>query len=183
MIFGDPDPISAGTAGDAALWGGSIAAVGMTANPLGAHQVSATRWLNERSMRSLMTRGVAEQGEEVVLVCFGTPHRNARIDVTVKCEPISGVTRVCAVGARSSPRCLPTTRRFSGFSLGQAEAISGETRDPGRALTQAAIRGGADAEDGCRPIGGQYLDISPMGERPHRADCRALPSHFPFPWV
>ena len=37
---GDPDPMSAGTAGDAALWGGSIAVVGMTANPLGAHQAS-----------------------------------------------------------------------------------------------------------------------------------------------
>ena len=36
---GDPDPTSAGTAGDAALWGGSSAAVGMAANPLGAHQV------------------------------------------------------------------------------------------------------------------------------------------------
>ena len=35
---GDPDPTSAGTAGDAALWGGSSAAVGMAANPFGAHQ-------------------------------------------------------------------------------------------------------------------------------------------------
>ena len=35
---GDPDPISAGTAGDAARWGGSIAVVGMAAIPLGAHQ-------------------------------------------------------------------------------------------------------------------------------------------------
>ena len=35
---GDPDPISAGTAGEAALWGGSSAAVGMAANPFGAHQ-------------------------------------------------------------------------------------------------------------------------------------------------
>jgi hypothetical protein len=34
---GDPDPISAGTAGEAALWGGSSAAVGMAANPFGAH--------------------------------------------------------------------------------------------------------------------------------------------------
>ena len=33
-----PGPISAGTAGDAALWGGSIAVVGMAANPLGAHR-------------------------------------------------------------------------------------------------------------------------------------------------
>ncbi len=32
-----PGPISAGTAGDAALWGGSIAVVGMAANPFGAH--------------------------------------------------------------------------------------------------------------------------------------------------
>jgi hypothetical protein len=29
---------SAGTAGDAALWGGSSAVVGMAANPFGAHQ-------------------------------------------------------------------------------------------------------------------------------------------------
>lgn len=35
---GDPDPISAGTAGDAALGGGSSAAVGMAAPPLGAHK-------------------------------------------------------------------------------------------------------------------------------------------------
>ena len=37
-VDGDPDPISAGTAGDAALWGGSSAVVGMAANPFGAHQ-------------------------------------------------------------------------------------------------------------------------------------------------
>jgi hypothetical protein len=36
---GDPDPTSAGTAGEAALWGGSSAVVGMAANPFGAHQV------------------------------------------------------------------------------------------------------------------------------------------------
>lgn len=35
---GDLDPTSAGTAGDAALWGGSSAVVGMAATPLGAHQ-------------------------------------------------------------------------------------------------------------------------------------------------
>jgi hypothetical protein len=35
---GDPDPISAGTAGEAARWGGSSAVVGMAANPFGAHQ-------------------------------------------------------------------------------------------------------------------------------------------------
>lgn len=40
---GDPDPINAGTAGDAARWGGSSAAVGMAANPLGAHQVGRHR--------------------------------------------------------------------------------------------------------------------------------------------
>ena len=33
----DPDPTSAGTARDAGRWAGSIAAVGMAANPLGAH--------------------------------------------------------------------------------------------------------------------------------------------------
>ena len=32
-MFGDPDPLSAGTAGDAALWGGSSAAMGMAAIP------------------------------------------------------------------------------------------------------------------------------------------------------
>ncbi len=40
---GDPDPISAGTAGDAARRGGSSAAVGMAANPFGAHQVGRHR--------------------------------------------------------------------------------------------------------------------------------------------
>ena len=49
MIDGDPDPTSAGTAGDAALWGGSSAAVGMAANPLGAHHrwaaIGPTAWL------------------------------------------------------------------------------------------------------------------------------------------
>jgi hypothetical protein len=40
---GDPDPISAGTAGEAALWGGSSAAVGMAANPFGAHQADPIR--------------------------------------------------------------------------------------------------------------------------------------------
>ena len=37
-MYGDPDPLSAGTTGEAALWGGSIVAMGMAANPLGAHQ-------------------------------------------------------------------------------------------------------------------------------------------------
>ena len=41
--MGDPDPISAGTAGEAARWGGSSAVVGMAANPLGAHRVGAYR--------------------------------------------------------------------------------------------------------------------------------------------
>ena len=36
-INGDPDPTSAGTAGEAARQGGSSAVVGMAANPLGAH--------------------------------------------------------------------------------------------------------------------------------------------------
>ena len=34
---GDPDPISAGTVGEAVLWGGASAAVGMAANLSGAH--------------------------------------------------------------------------------------------------------------------------------------------------
>ena len=42
-LDGDPDPTSAGTAGDAALWGGSSAAVGMAANPFGAHQAGRHR--------------------------------------------------------------------------------------------------------------------------------------------
>lgn len=33
-----PGPVSAGTTGEAALWGGSIVVMGMAANPLGAHQ-------------------------------------------------------------------------------------------------------------------------------------------------
>ena len=42
---GDPDPTSAGTAGDAARWGGSSAVVGMAANPSGAHQAGLSfRW-------------------------------------------------------------------------------------------------------------------------------------------
>ena len=40
---GDPDPTNAGTAGDAALWGGSSAAVGMAANPCGARQAGRHR--------------------------------------------------------------------------------------------------------------------------------------------
>ena len=48
MIDGDPDPISAGTAGDAALWGGSSAAVGMAANPFGAHQAGRHRRPRDR---------------------------------------------------------------------------------------------------------------------------------------
>jgi len=42
-IKGDPDPKSAGTAGEAARWGGSSAVVGMAANPFGAHQVGPHR--------------------------------------------------------------------------------------------------------------------------------------------
>ena len=38
VSVGDPDPKSAGTAGEAAPWGGSIAVMGMAATPLGAHQ-------------------------------------------------------------------------------------------------------------------------------------------------
>ena len=49
---GDPDPTSAGTAGDAALWGGSSAAVGMAANPFGAHQAAVTRPAERAADRS-----------------------------------------------------------------------------------------------------------------------------------
>jgi hypothetical protein len=41
--YGDPDPTSAGTAGEAARWGGSSAVVGMAANPFGAHHVGVHR--------------------------------------------------------------------------------------------------------------------------------------------
>jgi len=37
--YGDPDPTSAGTAGEAARRGGSSAVVGMATTPFGAHQV------------------------------------------------------------------------------------------------------------------------------------------------
>ncbi len=37
--YGDRDPISAGSAGEAVGRGGSMAEVGMSANPIGAHQV------------------------------------------------------------------------------------------------------------------------------------------------
>src|ERR1700733_6300782 len=37
--YGDPDPTSAGTGGEAVRWDGSSAVVGMAANPLGAHQI------------------------------------------------------------------------------------------------------------------------------------------------
>jgi hypothetical protein len=52
--YGDPDPISAGTAGDAALWGGSSAAVGMAATPFGAHQ--AGRHMARRRFADLANR-------------------------------------------------------------------------------------------------------------------------------
>jgi hypothetical protein len=48
---GDPDPISAGTAGEAVLWGGSSAAVGMAANPFGAHQADSNDQLRARLSR------------------------------------------------------------------------------------------------------------------------------------
>jgi len=35
--YGDRDPISAGSAGEAVGRGGSMAEVGMSANPIGAH--------------------------------------------------------------------------------------------------------------------------------------------------
>ena len=35
--YGDRDPISAGSAGEAVGGGGSMAEVGMSANPIGAH--------------------------------------------------------------------------------------------------------------------------------------------------
>jgi len=41
-----PGPISAGTAGEAAVRGGSIAVVGMAANPSGAHQAGEVSLAN-----------------------------------------------------------------------------------------------------------------------------------------
>ena len=46
-VDGDPDPISAGTAGEAALWGGSSAVMGMAANPsepIGSAHIQPTVW-------------------------------------------------------------------------------------------------------------------------------------------
>ncbi|MAF50256.1 MAG: hypothetical protein CMM10_18525 [Rhodospirillaceae bacterium] len=37
--YGDRDPISAGSVGEAVGRGGSMAVMGMSANPIGAHQV------------------------------------------------------------------------------------------------------------------------------------------------
>nr|WP_246730355.1 plasmid partitioning protein RepB C-terminal domain-containing protein [Nitratireductor mangrovi] len=54
---GDPDPTSAGTAGDAGRWAGSSAAVGMAANPFGAHQAG---WSFRRPRGRL--RGCVQSG-------------------------------------------------------------------------------------------------------------------------
>jgi hypothetical protein len=54
---GDPDPISAGTAGEAARWSGSSAVVGMAANPFGAHRVGVhrpTAWLGDMRPAMMM---------------------------------------------------------------------------------------------------------------------------------
>ena len=75
MIDEDPDPISAGTAGDAALWGGSSAAVGMAANPFGAYQAGLLCRLRDRSgfSRSRESAGCAGSDEEAGAVTPGTP--------------------------------------------------------------------------------------------------------------
>ena len=69
---GDPDPISAGTAGEAARWGGSSAVVGMAANPFGAHQVGVhrpTAWPGD--MRpAMMLLGVPVA--EVISIALGS---------------------------------------------------------------------------------------------------------------
>jgi hypothetical protein len=62
---GDPDPISAGTAGEAALWGGSIAVVGMAANPFGAHQADPYVSCAPGCHRNRARFGVRGQGSGV----------------------------------------------------------------------------------------------------------------------
>ena len=52
---GDPDPTRAGTAGDAALWGGSSAAVGMAANPFGAYQAGRSAAALDLGSVSMLT--------------------------------------------------------------------------------------------------------------------------------
>ena len=54
MVDGDPDPTSAGTAGDAALRGGSSAVVGMAANPRGAHKAGC-HFVGCRAVRFAIT--------------------------------------------------------------------------------------------------------------------------------
>ena len=65
MSDGDPDPISAGTAGDAVEGDGSRVAVGMPANPDGAHQAG---------------RGFAGRGLIAVLAESDTKERAAGVD-------------------------------------------------------------------------------------------------------
>jgi len=67
---GDPDPISAGTAGEAARWGGSSAAVGMTANPFGAHRVGVHKpiaWPGDPRL-AVMLWGVSAIKQEPTLL-------------------------------------------------------------------------------------------------------------------
>jgi len=94
-----PGPISAGTAGDAARWGGSSAVVGMTANPFGAHQagpplagrgsaeggrlsprgrvaVFRRTGLLRRLRRVLWSGGEMEPGRSPRLGCLAAPGRS-----------------------------------------------------------------------------------------------------------
>ncbi len=60
--IGDPDPSSAGTAGDAARWGGSSAAMGRTATPLGPIMPGQTSGeATSISLRALLLVGVRRQ--------------------------------------------------------------------------------------------------------------------------
>ena len=77
---GDPDPRSAGTAGDAAPWGGSSAAVGMAAFPFGAHQAGRDRTGREGGRSAVAL--VARLGNRNRTTCWHIP---GKYD-----EPIAG---------------------------------------------------------------------------------------------
>ncbi len=61
-VIGDPDPSSAGTAGDAALWGGSSAAMGRAATPSGPITPGQTSGeATSISLRALLLVGARRQ--------------------------------------------------------------------------------------------------------------------------
>jgi hypothetical protein len=71
---GDPDPTSAGTAGEAARRGGASAVVGMAANPFGAHRVGVhrpTAWPDDTRPAMMLLGGAGSGGDQE------SPHRHA----------------------------------------------------------------------------------------------------------